>query len=92
MRGFVNSIEQQSKKTSKKVHVHSVKFRTLFSLNQRNSSLRYYHFFFSAMKNLGGQRRNEDCEVETYVMQWLITEDTDFYQQAIEEIVPRCDK
>jgi len=44
------------------------KFRTLFSLYQRNSSLLPYHLFFSAKKNLGGQRPNEDCEVETFVM------------------------
>jgi hypothetical protein len=90
---FVNRTEQHSKNISKIVYVHSVKFRKLFSsLYQRNLSLHHYHLLFSAKNNLGGQRNNEDCEMETYVMLWPITQDTDFYQQAIEQLVPRCDK
>ena len=46
----------------------------------------------SLKQNLGGRNIKYDCEVETEVSQWLITQDIDFHQQGTEKLVQQYEK
>jgi hypothetical protein len=59
---------------------------------QQGSSLSGCHLFPSLKQNRGGRRFEDDYEVETVVTRWLITQDTDWCQQATEKLVRNCDK
>jgi len=43
-------------------------------------------------RNLGGHKFKDDCEVKTAVMQLLITQDMDLYQQEIKKLIPQDNK
>jgi len=46
----------------------------------------------SLKQNLGGHNIKCDCEVETEVLQWLITQGIDFYQQGTEKLIQQYEK
>jgi len=46
----------------------------------------------SLKQNLCGRNIKYDCEVETEVSQWLITQDIDFHQQGTEKLVQQYEK
>lgn len=43
-------------------------------------------------KNFGGRIFEDVCEVEAFVTLWLVTKETDFCQQGIENVVLRNEK
>jgi hypothetical protein len=47
---------------------------------------------YSAEGNVEGHRPNFDSEVQSVVTRWLATQETDCYQQGLEELVLRYDK
>jgi len=49
-----------------------------------------YYLFSAPTQNLGGYKFKEHRQVETVVMQWLITGEMDLSQQGIKRFVPRC--
>jgi hypothetical protein len=51
-----------------------------------------YHPFPALKQNFGKHRFKDDCKLETFMIKWLITQDTDFYQQGREELFPAYDK
>jgi hypothetical protein len=50
-------------------------------MHQGNSSLP------APKRNIVGYAFKEDCEVETFVAQWLISQDTNVCQQKVEKLV-----
>jgi hypothetical protein len=61
-------------------------------LRTENSSPSNYHLFPALKQNLGCEKFKDDSETERVVTWWLITEDTDFYQQRTDKLAPQCDK
>jgi hypothetical protein len=45
---------------------------------------------FQLKQSLGGHKFEDDRHAETVVTRWLITQDTEFCQQVVEKLVPRC--
>lgn len=51
-----------------------------------------FHLFSALKDHLSGHRFAGDKDVKTAVMKWLKSQDTEFYEAGINELVPQLDK
>lgn len=51
-----------------------------------------YHFFLHLKKNLSGQRYNDEDDVKTPMMQCLVQQVANFYDDGVQKLVVRNDK
>jgi hypothetical protein len=58
-------------------------------LYRRNWPPNCCHHFPALQINLRGHKFKDNREVETFTTRWLITKDTDWFQQEIEKLLPR---
>lgn len=50
-----------------------------------------FHWFLHLKNHLGGQRYNDDNDVETSVMQWLVQQTVEFYEDGVQKLIVRYD-
>jgi hypothetical protein len=60
---------------------------TLIVITSGNQSSSEYLLFPELKQNLGGHNFKDNRELETAVTRWLVTEETDLYQQEIKKHV-----
>lgn len=51
-----------------------------------------YHMFLHLKKHLGGQRHDDDDGLKATVLQWLLSQAADFYDDGVQKLVARYDK